>query len=323
MEKLFEGCRGCPRENGTLFLTMDGCFTSGRMASSGAGQSQKYHNHYFIRSEELIETAQSATSTAEQSLFDYECPSVFEAMKENEEGGGRRPKFKNLSETGHFALACARHEVFISLLDMYSGEKFEYPDLLLKQYFAQSECKADSIHLYYDIMCRYKPHIERLHILPEGTNIKFLIGQFHVLPHGSDCNQKMQPYITPGNGEVDGEALERRWAFFRNHHSVWKNMTAQHRAIFIERLVWWQVRMQSKQLAKRAIGKHDSCVDRLFCLGLIPEEEISMNHNDGDLFQGLPTSSSKMAEIIQLAKEFNLHSLFLVQKAFNQWDELI
>ena len=74
-------------------------------------------------------------------------------------------------------------------------------------------------------------HLVKLNILPSNIlkNLHCLIGQFHVLPHSSTCIEKMQPFTTRGNGNVDGEALERRWAYFRLHMNSFKQMSADNR----------------------------------------------------------------------------------------------
>lgn len=121
------------------------------------------------------------------------------------------------------------------------GETFFYPDLLLQNFFGKTSSNPDSISLYYDIMCRYRPHLESRGVLPEEIlqKCKYLIGQFHVLPHGGKCIREMQPYTTKGNGKVDGEALERRWATFRLHMNSFKQMSPSNRTVFMERIIWY------------------------------------------------------------------------------------
>ncbi len=78
---------------------------------------------------------------------EYMCNTKFEAVALNSKG-------KKLDETGHFGLACARHEVLLNVVDMKSGERFFYPDTLLKEYFKEGNPLPDSLNLYYDVMCR-------------------------------------------------------------------------------------------------------------------------------------------------------------------------
>ena len=123
---------------------------------------------------------------------------------------------------------------------MRKGESFLYPDLLLADYFADGGPSPSKTYIYYDIMCRYKGNYIIIHlffrtsskiwnITFQNTTVNYLIGQFHVLPHSRGCIQSMQPFTTKGNGNVDGEALERRWAYFRLHMSSFKQMSAENR----------------------------------------------------------------------------------------------
>ncbi len=61
------------------------------------------------------------------------------------------------------------------------GETFFYPDLLLQNFFGKTSSNPDSISLYYDIMCRYRPHLESRGVLPEEIlqKCKYLIEMFH------------------------------------------------------------------------------------------------------------------------------------------------
>ena len=103
------------------------------------------------------------------------------------------------------------------------GETFFYPDLLLQNFFGKTSS------------------LESRGVLPEEIlqKCKYLIGQFHVLPHGGKCIREMQPYTTKGNGKVDGEALERRWATFRLHMNSFKQMSPSNRMVFMERIIWY------------------------------------------------------------------------------------
>lgn len=292
---------------------MDGCFTSGRLKSKGKDQLNNFDRHFILKNEE-----ETNESIQVHPIEPSNCKSKFFAMKENM---GESIKYNRLDETGHFGLACARHEVMIKMVDMTSGERFIYPDLLLKNYF-ESESNPENIYLYYDIMCKYSAHLERHKVLPAVLmkKMKFLIGQFHVLPHGSKCIENLQPYITKGNGQVDGEALERRWAFFRPHLYSLKHMTAENRAIFIERLCWWLYQQQTIQIVPRIIKMWKECKKQLTFLNMIELEDSDSNIDNNNVFQKIDTSKlspslqNMLGNIEDTSKQYALNDLFLKEK---------
>ncbi len=66
---------------------------------------------------------------------------------------------KDLDEAGVVGAFCARHETPIYIMDMKVGEKFIYADTILKN--IQSKLSGgNNIYLYYDIICKYMPHIK-------------------------------------------------------------------------------------------------------------------------------------------------------------------
>lgn len=101
--------------------------------------------------------------------------------------------------------------------------------LLLKHIFIMISCV--DIKVITSSSIYFLGHLAKSGILPSKiqANVNYLIGQFHVLPHSRGCIQSMQPFTTKGNGNVDGEALERRWAYFRLHMSSFKQMSAENR----------------------------------------------------------------------------------------------
>jgi hypothetical protein len=132
-------------------------------------------------------------------------------------------------------------------------------------------------------MCRYRKHLESNNIIPIDVleKCRFLIGQFHVLPHGGKCIQEMQPYTTRGNGRVDGEVLERRWATFRLHMNSFKQMSPGTRTVFMERLIWyvyiqfiiiiiirWQYSTHSNQIAQKTVKKYKEVINMLQSLAV-------------------------------------------------------
>ena len=75
---------------------------------------------------------------------------------------------------------------------------------------------------------------------------------------------------------VDKEALERRWAFFRLHLNSLKQMTSENRAVFLERLVWWEYQDQSKKIVDRIISKFKECNSNLDSLLLTNSDDAGV-----------------------------------------------
>ncbi len=57
-------------------------------------------------------------------------------------------------EQGIFGLFCARHEVPLYFMDMYTGERYGYLDALLAK-LLKDYGENRRIHLFYDISCKY------------------------------------------------------------------------------------------------------------------------------------------------------------------------
>lgn len=58
---------------------------------------------------------------------------------------------------GVFGVFCARHETVLRCTDMYKGERFAYLDYLLQQMLEPDDTR--NVFLYYDVACRYMPHL--------------------------------------------------------------------------------------------------------------------------------------------------------------------
>jgi hypothetical protein len=66
--------------------------------------------------------------------------------------------YKNYDESGVFLCSCALHDTPLRASDMFGGEKFSYLDVLAEE-MLESSSKKCQIKLYYDIGCRYEPHL--------------------------------------------------------------------------------------------------------------------------------------------------------------------
>ena len=58
-----------------------------------------------------------------------------------------------MDERGLFMAVCARHEIPLLAINMYTGERFDYADRLL-QLLTENHSKR-TINVLYDVACRY------------------------------------------------------------------------------------------------------------------------------------------------------------------------
>lgn len=64
-----------------------------------------------------------------------------------------------IDESGVFAVLCSRHEVPLLACDMFAGEKFSYPDMLLSKIVNQYGIDRE-YHVSYDLGCKYQSHLK-------------------------------------------------------------------------------------------------------------------------------------------------------------------
>lgn len=67
-------------------------------------------------------------------------------------------KSNKLDESGVFAIMCASHDTPLRMSNMYGGEKFGYPELLLKDEIRRLGSQRRYL-LYYDLGCKLKAYI--------------------------------------------------------------------------------------------------------------------------------------------------------------------
>ncbi len=71
----------------------------------------------------------------------------------------QRNKPAILEERGIFVLLCAKHEIPLRCVDMYTGERFDYADHLVAEHLS-SGYGGTKLHLFYDVACKYHKNIK-------------------------------------------------------------------------------------------------------------------------------------------------------------------
>jgi hypothetical protein len=97
----------------------------------------------------------------------------------------RQSKFKDFDETGTagvfnlgvFGVFCARHETVLRCTDMYKGERFAYFDYILNKMLDPDDTR--DVYLYYDVACRYQPHLlVTIHLTSRRTQKSWETGPY-------------------------------------------------------------------------------------------------------------------------------------------------
>lgn len=145
--------------------------------------------------------------------------------------------------TGIGAAACARHGFFIpsSVVDFQKGERQMNMDYSLAQALKNMNLnRLRDVLALYDIMCQYSkkldirfsqnPYLE----LPDGLNLTYGIGLFHVHGHQPSCLVRYAPSFIKGAGQVDGEIIETLWSTLNDTSRSARTATLAHRVEILD-----------------------------------------------------------------------------------------
>ena len=92
----------------------------------------------------------------------------------------------------------------------------------------------------YDIVCQYcvkmgKRFDESSFLeLPEGVQLLFGIGLFHVHGHQPSCLVRYAPSFIRGAGQVDGEIIETLWSTLNDASKSARTATLAHRTELLD-----------------------------------------------------------------------------------------
>uniref|UniRef100_A0A7M5X4I7 CxC2-like cysteine cluster KDZ transposase-associated domain-containing protein n=2 Tax=Clytia hemisphaerica TaxID=252671 RepID=A0A7M5X4I7_9CNID len=142
-----EECASCPKENGSVFYSLDANF--GLVLKTSSSKSKRLAS----RSEDLFipdEEISNYMDSYDDSIKTKEC-SNFQA------GSNLRSKRKTnkLSVTGIFGASC-RHEFPKVFLNMRHGERLGYAVFILDRFLRETVDRNLDVHVVYDIACVLK-----------------------------------------------------------------------------------------------------------------------------------------------------------------------
>lgn len=111
---------------------------------------------------------------------------------------------------------------------MEVGEKYEYGFCLLRD--LKDRQGLNFTHVSYDIACQFKKSAIRK--CPNSQTV-FGVPSFHAHAHTSECLFKNSVSYTQGFGRVDGEMVERVWAWVLPAYHFLSQMSVTNRNIHL------------------------------------------------------------------------------------------
>lgn len=151
-------CAACGK-NSEVYLVADGCFKLSRAKKDNLVDTDPVIRRFFIPKQETVNARSTKLDT---TIPADSCHATFNAAKAKP---GKRGK--NHDETGVSGLFCARHGTPLIFGDMFEGELFSIIDMLLIKYL-ERHTYIKKVFFYYDVNCKYKPHLLRLREKKEG-----------------------------------------------------------------------------------------------------------------------------------------------------------
>jgi Kyakuja-Dileera-Zisupton transposase len=92
----------------------------------------------------------------------------------------------------------------------------------------------------YDVMCQWSVHMKdrvagSRHLkIPEGLELRFGIGLFHIHGHQDTCLARYSPSFIEGGRQIDGETIETLWAPLNEISRSTRGMSTSHRREVID-----------------------------------------------------------------------------------------
>jgi hypothetical protein len=187
-----------------------------------------------------------------------------------------------------------------------------YLDYSLKELFTSRGYNPTKLHLFYDIACHYKKHVEKNpHLFDESvrSKISYAIGEFHVRAHGDSCLRDYNPKLMDDIGTTDGEAAERSWPWFRGLSVSVKGMHSYRRMVAIDSLAFHLWEICFKRFPAEWINKYMVTMNKLRSIRHVGglEKVVPQNEKEG-LLDTIPS------HINDLSRQFHLLRYLLGRK---------
>jgi hypothetical protein len=93
-------------------------------------------------------------------------------------------------------------------------------DYILLRMLEQVGCDITTFYITYDIACQFSKNFHKrmkkydapIRLDQSDISVRFLIPKFHLLAHGSKCQENYSLNYTHGVGRTSGEGIEASWA---------------------------------------------------------------------------------------------------------------
>jgi hypothetical protein len=221
-QELYPGPVKCPACRYTIqSLSCDCCFKLTQKASASKGESAAKSQStataaqtpstatatptaiptekdvtYFLD----LDDVRTAVNTDQRApTANHGCPNGFRAADATY---GR--KHVALSITAAGAVVCG-HGVAAVLVDLITGERFVYADLMFKYIIDQClQARVPLLGIFYDIACKYMPHmrstfadeLNQLQQLSNGRPLFGAVGRMHINMHSDGCRRDYSSMCT-------------------------------------------------------------------------------------------------------------------------------
>lgn len=156
-------CPACPKENGSIFVSVDALFGCVRKCSAGTSGKDSNHGEELSISQTKVDTFLASYNKKSNTKSMEQC-NQFQA------GSSLRSKNKSktLDETALFGASC-KHEVPLKFFSLKRGEEIGNAVFLLKWIKEMIDNKSIHVYFFYDIACVLDTHLRMTYLAQMPT----------------------------------------------------------------------------------------------------------------------------------------------------------
>eukprot|EP00794_Sanderia_malayensis_P006783 gene6783-7548_t len=235
-------CPACPKNEGSIFLSMDACFGLVRKKSASKHILPSRHSDLFFLDQENVDHFVDSYQLTKS--VNKDC-SKFNAGSATSEILNRNKLFDIKAVFG----SVCRHEFPNKFMNLKHGERIAYPVLLIKEKLEEcAEKPRLQLHFTYDIACMLKKHLMSSKQDSILGKINLGLPAFHTYAHRPSCQVQFGSKYCRGNGLADGEQCERLWSYLRFFSTITKEMRAADRQDLLTDALLYYGRKTAKKL---------------------------------------------------------------------------
>ncbi|XP_064391176.1 uncharacterized protein LOC135338993 isoform X3 [Halichondria panicea] len=212
-------CPACPKNDGSLFISMDALFGLPRKKSAGKSHRPPLHDSLFFKDQSSVDEYVSNSSEIRElhrTCNDFLAGSALRSAN----------RYCALDETAVFGSAC-RHEFPLMFINLKHGERLSYAKWLLLEMV--QNYPTQKLNIMYDIACKLHKNLLKSECSEVLEKIDLSIPSFHAFGHNAQCQAAYGPTRRIELGLSDGEVMERLWSYLRRFSRMTKEMRPSHR----------------------------------------------------------------------------------------------